>query len=239
MDVSVVDVEIVIDAATITNTHGRIAWCLLDAGCAYIVIPVDDVVAVMSNHKEEKSSGNNDNGDDDHDDDDGDDDNGDDDDDDDDDDLMNSNSNNLDMALDACNVTLVPRERLILHYSSTTSFGRRLRDIENIVGTISLQFTLADVDLVASSMIPLLCNNDSKTKLIISLTIDDEGSTIDDEDHEHADDLGIESSIRTMKTKLGVYPPALTTAIRTLAQIIGQSNLGNITLLDPTKINIW
>jgi len=234
MDVSVVDVEIVIDAATITNTHGRIAWCLLDAGCAYIVIPVDDVVAVMSNHKEEKSSGNNDNGDDDHDDDDGDDDNGDDDDDDDDDDLMNSNSNNLDMALDACNVTLVPRERLILHYSSTTSFGRRLRDIENIVGTISLQFTLADVDLVASSMIPLLCNNDSKTKLIISLTIDDEGSTIDDEDHEHADDLGIESSIRTMKTKLGVYPPALTTAIRTLAQIIGQSNLGNITLLDPT-----
>ena len=45
--------------------------------------------------------------------------------------------------------------------------------------------------------------------------------------------LGIES-IRAMKTKLGVYPPALTTAIRTLAQIIGQSNLGNITLLDPT-----
>ena len=228
MDVSVVDVEIVIDAATIIDTHGRIAWCLLDAGCAYIVIPVDDDVAVMSNHNEEKTSsdGNDNNGDDDHDDD-----KNDDGDDDDDDDLMNSSSNNLDMALDACNATLVPRERLILHYSSTTSFGRRLRDIENIVGTISLQFTLADVDLVASSMIPLLCNNDSKTKLIISLTID-EGSTID-EDHEHADDLGIES-IRAMKTKLGVYPPALTTAIRTLAQIIGQSNLGNITLLDPT-----
>jgi hypothetical protein len=171
----------------------------------------------MSNHNEEKKSsdgndnnGDDGNGDDDHDDDDEDGDH----DDDDDDDLMNSSSNNLDMALDACNATLVPRERLILHYSSTTSFGRRLRDIENIVGTISLQFTLADVDLVASSMIPLLCNNDSKTKLIISLTID-EGSTID-EDHEHADDLGIES-IGTMKTKLGVYPPALTTAIRTLA----------------------
>ena len=145
----------------------------------------------MSNHNEEKTSsdgndnnGDDGNGDDDHDDDDEDGDH----DDDDDDDLMNSSSNNLDMALDACNATLVPRERLILHYSSTTSFGRRLRDIENIVGTISLQFTLADVDLVASSMIPLLCNNDSKTKLIISLTID-EGSTID-EDHEHADEFG-------------------------------------------------
>ena len=100
-----------------------------------------------------------------------------------------------------------------------------------LLGLYHYSFTLADVDLVASSMIPLLCNEDSKTKPIISLTID-EGSTID-EDHEHADDLGIES-IRTMKTKLGVYPPALTTAIRTLAQIIGQSNLGNITLLDPT-----
>jgi hypothetical protein len=160
MDVSAIDVEIVIDPSTITNTNGRIAWCLLDAGCAYIVIPVDDVA--VSNYEEEKLNSNNYGYDHDEDGDDDDDDN-------DDDDLMNSNSNNLDMALDACNLTLVPRERLILHYSSTTSFGRRLRDIENIVGTISLQFTLADVDLVASSMIPLLCNKDSKTKLISSL----------------------------------------------------------------------
>ena len=87
-----------------------IAWCLLDAGCAYIVIPVDDVA--VSNYEEEKLNSNNYGYD--HDEDGDDDDN-------DDDDLMNSNSNNLDMALDACNLTLVPRERLILHYSSTTS----------------------------------------------------------------------------------------------------------------------
>jgi phosphoribosyl-ATP pyrophosphohydrolase/phosphoribosyl-AMP cyclohydrolase/histidinol dehydrogenase len=186
LDVSIINVEIVIDIATITNTNGRIANCLLDAGCAYIVIPVEE------------------------------------------DDPMNSNSNNnyLDMAINACNVTLVPRERLIVHYSTTTFFGRRIHDIENIVGTISLQFTLADVDLVASSMIPLLCNNDSKTKIIISLTMD-EGSTIDEKE-EDIDDMDFSL----------FPPPVLTTAIQTLAQAIGQSNLGYITLIDPSPLQL-
>ena len=186
LDVSIIDVEIVIDIATITNTNGRIANCLLDAGCAYIVIPVEE------------------------------------------DDPMNCNSNNdyLDMAINACNVTFLPRERLIVHYSSTTSFGRRLHDIETIVGTISLQFTLADVTLVASSMIPLLCNTDSKTKIIISLTMD-EGSTIDEKD-DNIDDMDFSL----------FPPPVLTTAIQTLAQAIGQSNLGYITLIDPSPTQL-
>jgi len=42
IDVSIVDVEIVLNADDIVDTDGCLASCFLDAGCAYVVIQVDE-----------------------------------------------------------------------------------------------------------------------------------------------------------------------------------------------------
>lgn len=99
IDVSIIDVEIVLNIDTIIETDGCLASCFLDAGCAYVVVRV----------KEEDGG--------------------------------------LEKALDACDATRVPKERLVLHYKSgsmSEKVGNKMDDIASRVGTLSLQMNCAD-----------------------------------------------------------------------------------------------
>jgi len=129
IDVSVIDVEIVLDTETVIVTVGALACCFLDAGCARVVIPVRE------------------------------------------------DGGNLDRALEAGNSTRVPRDRLVLHHCSVDSFGRRIHDIEEKVGTISVS---VHADLISTvgisvSLLPLL--QVGKSKVVVHLNA--LGATID------------------------------------------------------------
>ena len=101
LDVSVIDVEIVLSARAVVDTDGLLACCFLDAGCARVVVRARD----------DDGGGDADVG--------------------------------LSRALEACDATRVPRERLVLHCRRDGgvmgAIARRIGEVESRVGTVSLQ----------------------------------------------------------------------------------------------------
>jgi len=158
IDVSIVDVEIVLHIDGITDTDGSLASCFLDAGCAYVVIRV----------KEEKGYG-------------------------------------LEKALEACDATRVPRDRLVLHWKDDKTSEldtKSLVEITSHVGTISIQITAP----LSSSRTEWNPPPVSKkiAKCVFQLSLPDELSNDD-----------------------------LTKSVASLSKVIGE-NGGKITLVDPT-----
>ena len=161
IDISIIDVEIVLNIDSIMNTDGCLASCFLDAGCAYVVVRVKD---------------DNDGSDD-----------------------------GLEKALVACDTTRVPKERLILHYKSTTQssemISKQMESITSRVGTISIQMTETCSewnDIVSSS---------KQYKTVVQLA--------------------------PLSTNDNTSNEELIASVAALSKVIGE-NRGSITLVDPT-----
>ena len=161
IDISIIDVEIVLNIDSIMNTDGCLASCFLDAGCAYVVVRVKD---------------------------------------------DNDDTDGLEKALVACDTTRVPKERLILHYKSTTQssemISKQMENITSRVGTISIQMTTTCSewnDIVSSS---------KQYKTVVQLA---PLSTNDDTSSNEE----------------------LIASVAALSKVIGE-NRGSITLVDPT-----
>ncbi|KAL3827055.1 hypothetical protein ACHAXA_007562 [Cyclostephanos tholiformis] len=131
IDVSIIDVEIVIDADDAINTDGLIASSFLDAGCAYVVIMANGV-QLDDDHGVDAALSR----------------------------APMASDRGLSMALSACDATRVPRERLVLHCDTTLDGGgtfwgtmlARLDEVVDRVGTISVRSEGADLIRSSSSM---------------------------------------------------------------------------------------
>ncbi len=96
IDVSVIDVEIVLNIDSIHETDGCLASCFLDAGCSHVVIRVRG---------------------------------------------SDGSGDVVQKALEACDTTRLPKERLILHYKHGMSsmISSQMEEVTKRVGTISIQ----------------------------------------------------------------------------------------------------
>ena len=171
IDVSIIDVEIVLNNDCIIETDGCLASCFLDAGCASIVIRV----------KEEEGEGVN---------------------------------TSLAKALEACDATRVPKERLTLHYkhdmmSTTTIVANKMEDISSRVGTVSVQMNpLSSSCTDWSNIIPSLPKD---IKCVVQLSLENN-------DTSNSNNNNIEDLI---------------SSVSSLSKAIGE-NKGCITLVDLT-----
>ncbi|KAL7525238.1 hypothetical protein ACHAXR_000915, partial [Thalassiosira sp. AJA248-18] len=127
MDVSIIDVEIVLNADSILDTDGCLASCFLDAGCAYIVVRVRE------------------------------------------------DDGGLSKALQACDATRVPRERLILHYKKVLPVDEMEGIASKKVGTFSIQF---DDDL-STSKTDWNFSPSKEWKTVVQLSLNDNLSNED------------------------------------------------------------
>ena len=126
IDVSIVDVEIVLNMDSIIATDGCLASCFLDAGCAYVVVKV---------HEEDGG---------------------------------------LVKALEACDATRVPKERLVLHYKNGLTIEHNMDEITSRVGTVSIQYD-ASSSAITEWDLPI-----SKTyKTVVQLVLDEKLSMDD------------------------------------------------------------
>mmetsp|Transcript_14945 Transcript_14945/g.25532 ORF Transcript_14945/g.25532 Transcript_14945/m.25532 type:complete len:495 (-) Transcript_14945:2005-3489(-) len=137
IDVSIIDVEMVLNIDSILETDGCLASCFLDAGCAYVVIRADGGAS---------------------------------------DDDDNDGDGGLARALEACDATRVPRERLVLHWKDGSGVPSEIsEEISSRVGTISVQMdplTAARTDWEGLAI-------SKQWKCVVQLTIGAELSTED------------------------------------------------------------
>ena len=166
LDVSVIDVEIVLSARAVVDTDGLLACCFLDAGCARVVVRARD----------DDGGGDADIG--------------------------------LSRALEACDATRVPRERLVLHCRRDGgimgAIARRIGEVESRVGTVSLQSETSPSSSSSSPLPPPSLF--AKLKLVVQLDARRNASSIDE----------------------------LISEVSSLSKTIGE-NRGYVTLVDPTS----
>jgi len=167
LDVSVIDVEIVLSARAVVDTDGLLACCFLDAGCARVVVRARD--------DDGGGGGGADVG--------------------------------LSRALEACDATRVPRERLVLHCRRDGgvmgAIARRIGEVESRVGTVSLQSETSPSSSSSSPLPPPSLF--AKLKLVVQLDARN-ASSIDE----------------------------LISEVSSLSKTIGE-NRGFVTLVDPTS----
>ncbi|KAL3789139.1 hypothetical protein HJC23_012228 [Cyclotella cryptica] len=155
VDVSIVDVEVVLPLNDVVGSDGCLACCFLDAGCARIVLEVEE--------------------------------------------------ESLRQALEACDVCRLPRERIVLHFSSDSSFlstfdGAR-EEICERAASVSVRMMTNDSN--AMKTLADSITQDTKTKFVIQLSCNDGNDT------------------------------SLYNAVRKFAKSIKEDQ-GHISLIDPT-----
>ncbi|KAL7500796.1 hypothetical protein ACHAWT_009749 [Skeletonema menzelii] len=126
LDVSIVDVEIVLAAANIMESDGCLACCFLDAGCQYIVVQVQG-------------------------------------------------EDGLKRALEAIEVSRLPRERIVLDYQllPDQQFAQKVTDVSSQVGTICVKMSEGS----CRDLLQKISTWEQKTKLVVELANDTVQST--------------------------------------------------------------
>lgn len=119
LDVSIVDVEIVLSASNLVESDGCLACCFLDAGCQYIVVQVEG-------------------------------------------------EEGLKRALEAIEVNLLPRERVVLDYQlpPEQEFVEQVADVSSQVGTICVKMSEGS----CSNLLQKLSTWEQKTKLVVEIS---------------------------------------------------------------------
>ena len=126
LDVSIVDVEIVLAATNIMESDGCLACCFLDAGCQYIVVQVQG-------------------------------------------------EDGLKRALEAIEVSRLPRERIVLDYQllPDQQFAQKVTDVSSQVGTICVKMSEGS----CRDLLQKISTWEQKTKLVVELANDTVQST--------------------------------------------------------------
>lgn len=131
IDVSIINVEMVLNIDSIMETDGCLASCFLDAGCAYVVVRVKD---------------------------------------------PESDGGGLAKALEACDTTRVPRERLVLHWKNDMKItDGEMDEITSRVGTVSLQYSPLSSVTIDWANLPI----SKKWKTVVQLSADEKLSNDD------------------------------------------------------------
>ncbi|KAK1733810.1 histidine biosynthesis bifunctional protein hisIE [Skeletonema marinoi] len=126
LDVSIVDVEIVLSATDMVESDGCLACCFLDAGCQYIVVQVQG-------------------------------------------------EEGLTRALEAIEVSRLPRERIVLDYQlpPDQEFVQQVTDVSSQVGTICVKMS----DGSCTDLLQKIATWEQKTKLAVEISNDTVQST--------------------------------------------------------------
>ncbi len=121
LDVSIIDVEIVLSATNMVESDGCLACCFLDAGCQYIVVQVEG-------------------------------------------------EEGLEQALEAIEVSRLPRERIVLDYQlpPNQEFVQQVTDVSSQVGTICVKLSEGS----CSDLLKKISTWEQKTKLVVQLLND-------------------------------------------------------------------
>lgn len=182
LDVSVVDVEMVLSVRDVVDSDGCLACGFLDAGCAFIVLEVDE---------------------------------------------KNKDCGGLVQVLEAIEIMRLPRERIVLHFSSMGDLEPLLqndskegKEISSKAGTISVFCSSAPESCKDILVKMKNCWSDEKVRLVVQLA-------------NHSNNNSCDENNTSSDSEKESTPQELSETVSKLSKSIGEDN-GSISLVDPT-----